>query len=157
MELLETKYPWFIFDFIIFLLLNVIVISLIYHRHLAIVLPSVWQMIILALAVFRLADIISNETITRPLRAPFIRYREKHHKQVEVPKSKGFEGAMGSLVYCPSCTGTWVAMALVYCNVFWPHITIIVAIIFALSGLERVLTSLINVLKKTPQVLDKIE
>jgi energy-coupling factor transporter transmembrane protein EcfT len=153
----DSKYPWYILDLFIFTAVNAVVIWLIYHRHLTFALPSVWLMIIFALAVFRLADIISNETITEPLRAPFVNIKEKQDKEVEVPKRSGFRGATGFLLYCPACTGTWVAMILIYFYIFWPHVAVIIGAIFALSGMERILTSLTNVLKKTPQVLDKIE
>ena len=143
----ETKYPWYILDIIIFIFINGVLLWQIGGRlsemHIS------WVHIAAAgLAVFRAANMISNEVVTKPLREPFVNIEHKHGKDVEVPKPRGFYGAMGSLIYCPSCTGTWIAMALFYAYVYWPGLTSAIIVILALSGLERLLTSTYNLLKK---------
>lgn len=95
------------------------------------------HLLILGLAVYRGANIISNEFITVPLRAHFVRRFEQDGKEIEEPYDQGFRGFLGSLLYCPSCTGVWVAMILVYSFLFWPAAATPVIIVLALSGLER--------------------
>ena len=102
----------------------------------------------LGLAVYRLANIVSNEQLTKPLREPFVDEKQRNGKMVEVPKGRGFLGAMGSLIYCPSCTGTWIAAILVNSFVVWPLPVKIIALIFALSAIERLFTMLGGYLKK---------
>src|SRR5258708_2453997 len=114
----NSKYPWYILDSIIFLGLNVLMIWLVRPEVFVFQIFNPWKVFLFGLAVYRAADIISNETITEPLRAPFVKITEEHGKEIEQPKKYGFKGAMGSLIYCPSCTGMWVAMVLVYAY-FW--------------------------------------
>ncbi len=93
---------------------------------------------ILGLAVYRGANILSNEFVTTPLRAYFVKDVETADgKTSEMPYETGLRGTLGSLLYCPSCTGVWIAMILTYSYVFWPGPASIVIFFLALSGLER--------------------
>ncbi len=109
---------------------------------------SYFSLLVLGLAVFRAAHIISNEVVTKPLRAPFVDTHKEHGKLVEEPKKSGFLGAMGLLIYCPSCTGVWIAAGFIYCYIFWPTQTFLVAAVFALSGLERLFSAALGHLRK---------
>jgi hypothetical protein len=141
-----SKYFWYSVDLVIFTGLNVFLIWELHARFYG--LHVTWlEFIILGLAVFRIANIVSNEQLTKPFREPFVDEKQQHGKMVEVPKKKGFMGAMGSLIYCPSCTGTWIAAIFVYSFVLWPRPVEIIALIFALSGLERIFTMLLGFLK----------
>jgi hypothetical protein len=107
-----------------------------------------FKLLVFGLAVFRSANILSNEAVTKPLRFPFVDYSQKGGKTVQQPKKFGFRGAMGLLIYCPSCTGVWLSAALVYFYVFFPAPTFIVALFFALSGVERIISAILDRLKK---------
>jgi hypothetical protein len=97
-----------------------------------------FRLLVLGLAAYRASNILSNETVTKPLRAPFVEEVEKDGKVVEEPKKRGFLGATGHLIYCPSCTGVWLSAALAYAYVFWPEPAYFIALILALSALERI-------------------
>ena len=143
----SNKYFWYGLDIIIFLGLNAFFIWRLGPRFSS--LHIAWiELLIFGLAVYRLANLISNEQLTKPLREPFVDEKEKAGKKVEVPKKHGFLGVMGSLIYCPSCTGTWIATVLVYSFVVWPWPVEIISLIFALSGLERIFTNLGGFMKK---------
>lgn len=89
-----------------------------------------WQFAILGLAVYRAANIVSNEFITTPVRAYFV-------DDEGYPYEKGFRGFAGSLLYCPSCTGVWLATLTTYSYLFWPGPTSVIVLLLALSGMER--------------------
>ena len=98
-----------------------------------------FRLLVLGLAAYRASNILSNETVTKPLRAPFVDEVEKDGKVVEEPKKQGFLGATGHLIYCPSCTGVWLSAALAYAYAFWPVPAYFIALMLALSALERIL------------------
>ena len=103
---------------------------------------------LLALAVYRGAHILSNEKITKPLRAPFITTHENTEgREIEEPLTTGLRGAIGALLCCPSCTGIWVATILVYGYLILPYPCSIIIIILALSAVERFLTMAFDFLK----------
>ena len=73
---------------------------------------------------------------------------KKGGKTVEKPKTSGFVGAIGLLVYCPSCTGVWLSAAIVYFYVFWPVQTFLVSLFLALSAIERIIAALLGWLRQ---------
>ena len=107
-----------------------------------------FQLVELGLASYRMANILSTEMITKPLRAPFVTEVHKEGKVVEKPKRKGLVGATGLLIHCPSCTGVWLAAALVYLYLFLPTPTFLLALILALSGIERIVSNVMLWYKK---------
>ena len=143
----SNKYFWYVLDGILFLLINIVLIWKLRPQLEHVNLSWMW-LVVFGLAVFRAANLISNEKVAAPLRAPFVDEEIKDGKKVEVPKPRGFEGAMGNLIYCPSFTGTWVSMILFYSWLAWPIPTQAVAAILALSGIERIFTLLSGYLKK---------
>ncbi len=144
---LNSKHPWYILDLVLFAAVNVVCLWLAKNRLQHFSPPQGWPLLLFGLAVFRGADVISNEKVTQALRAPFIKIEEKDGKDVEVPLEIGFKGALGSLLYCPSCSGVWVAMLLAYAYIFWPSVATVIIFILALSGMERIFTLLLNYLK----------
>ena len=143
----SPKHFWYLLDLLLFTGLNIFLLWK-FEPKLSGLTISWMNLVIFGLAVFRSANVISNEQVTKPLREPFVDEHDKGAKTVEVPKRSGFKGAMGSLIYCPSCTGTWVAMILFYSWILWPSPTQAVAIILALSASERIFTGVYDFLKK---------
>jgi hypothetical protein len=133
----KDMFPWLVLDMILFIVINWLLISKLNPHFEIIQYMSPIRLLILGLAVYRAANIISNEFVTTPIRAYFVHDVERNGKIVEEPLEKGFRGFIGSLLYCPSCTGTWIAMIVVYSYIFNPAITSIVALLLALSALER--------------------
>ena len=54
----------------------------------------------------------------------------------------GLRRAVGELLTCPFCLGTWIASGFIYGYVFTPRISRILASIFAVSGLADFLQQL---------------
>ncbi len=142
----DSKYPWYLFDMALFTVINGILLWVVGRTGKTIVITPFW-IIVVAFAVFRGANVIANERITQVFRSPFVKLVMKEGKEIEEPFVSGFRGAMGALLYCPSCCGIWVAMILVYGLIFFPSIFSIVVVILALSAGERILTTVIQYLK----------
>lgn len=140
-------YGWLFLDMFLFLTINLFLLKEL-NNYLINLNNLTWlQLFLLGLAAYRAANILSNETITKPLRRPFI--VEVHHdgKIVEEPKKKGFAGATGLLITCPSCTGVWLAAALVYFYILFPPQTLVIALLLSLSAIERVIARCLDRLK----------
>ena len=140
----RSVFRWLTFDMILFVLL--FIIAILYFDN---DLRDVWEIgyfevLVLGLATYRLANIVSTEKITKPLREPFVDEVIRDGEVVERPKREGFLGATGLLIYCPSCSGVWVAALLVYAYLLWPLATLLFAIILALSGIERIIANISN-------------
>lgn len=90
-------------------------------------------LIILGLATFKLARVISKDRVTSPLRAPFTEYVEPDGTSEVKEKSRGtgLQRAIGDLITCPWCMSPWVAGALTIGYVFKPRATRILTGIFA--------------------------
>jgi hypothetical protein len=143
----DRIFGWLKLDMAVFVAANAFLLVR-YHDRLA-SMPLGWfEVVVLGFAVYRMANVLSSEPVTKPLRAPFVKEEQHGSKVVERPKETGFRGAFGLLIYCPSCTGVWIAATVVYLYAFWPGPTFVVALIFALSGIERVLTVLVGKLKR---------
>ena len=65
----------------------------------------------LALATFALADTVVNEKVSTWLRQPFVEEDGEHHPVA--PKGRGMQRALGELLTCTRCAGTWGALVLV--------------------------------------------
>lgn len=134
----DRKFRWFTLDMVVFAVLNAVLLARFGDKLADIASIGPFRLLVLGLAAYRASNILSNETVTKPLRAPFVDEVEKDGKVVEEPKQQGFLGATGHLIYCPSCTGVWLSAALAYAYVFWPVPGYFIALILALSALERV-------------------
>jgi Protein of unknown function (DUF1360) len=90
---------------------------------------SVQDTVLVCLATHKASRLISKESVTSPLRAPFTRYEEPTG-EAEVNESARGDGArhaIGELVTCPFCLGVWVASALTAGLVFAPKVTRLVS------------------------------
>ena len=147
---MRTKpfFGWLTFDMIAFAVANYFLICRFSDRFVILNDITFLQLLILGLAAYRAANILSNEAVTKPLRAPFVDEARKDGKIVEQPKKTGFMGAVGLLIYCPSCTGVWLSALLVYAYVLWPAPTFLIALFLALSAIERIVCRLLDALKK---------
>ena len=133
----KNLFPWLILDMTLFTLINVLLIAYLHPRFELLGFITPMRLLILGLAVYRGANIISNEFVTTPIRAYFVHDVERDGEIVEEPYEEGFRGFAGSLLYCPSCVGVWVSATLVYSYLIWPGVASVVILILAASGLER--------------------
>ncbi len=140
-------FKWLTLDMIIFTAINAWLIFKFQNKFSILNELSYFKLLILGLAAYRAANILSNEPVTKPLRAPFIDEKIKDEKIVEEPKKTGFAGAFGLLIYCPSCTGVWLSTALVYFYIFFPEPTFVIAVALALSAIERIVAVTLGFIK----------
>ena len=91
--------------------------------------PALRDVVVLGVATHKLARLIARDTVTSPLRAPFVRYEGPGtaNELDESPRGAGARRAVGELVFCPPCVGTWVAAGLLVGYVHAPRPTRLVA------------------------------
>lgn len=90
-----------------------------------------------ALATQKLSRVITKDKVTSAFRAPFTEVEGKGGpgELEERAKGHGLRRAIGELLTCPFCFGTWIASGFIYGYIFSPRVTRTLASIFAVSGL----------------------
>lgn len=86
---------------------------------------TVQDTVLLCLATHKASRLISKESVTSPLRAPFTTYEEATGEAEvnESARGNGARHAIGELVTCPFCLGVWIASGLTAALVFAPRMT----------------------------------
>ena len=97
-----------------------------------------------ALATQKLSRVITKDKVTSAFRAPFTEVEGKGGpgEVEERAKGRGLRRAVGELLTCPFCLGTWIASGFIYGYVFAPRVSRTLASIFAVSGLADFLQQL---------------
>jgi len=95
------------------------------------------DLVLFAIATQKLSRVITKEKVTTAFRAPFTEVEGKGSagELEERPKGHGLRRAVGELLTCPFCLGTWIASGFIYGCIFSPRVTRTVASIFAVSGI----------------------
>jgi hypothetical protein len=75
---------------------------------------------VLSAAAFKAARTLSHDEVTSFVRQPFVR-GDAHSGEDEEPVKGGMEQAIGELVTCSRCAGTWVAAGLAVTQVIAPR------------------------------------
>jgi hypothetical protein len=75
---------------------------------------------VLSAASFKAARTLSHDEVTSFVRQPFVR-GDAHSGENEEPVQGGMEQALGELVTCSRCAGTWVAAGLAATQVLAPR------------------------------------
>ena len=78
------------------------------------------DLVVLSAATFKAARTLSHDEVTSFLRQPFVR-GEAHSGEDEEPVEGGIEQAIGELVTCTRCVGTWAATGLAATQVIAPR------------------------------------
>jgi hypothetical protein len=99
---------------------------------------------VLAMATFALADVLAKEKVSTWLREPFVE-EGADHKPVG-PEGDGLRHAIGELLTCTRCVGTWSALALVGLRTASPSAGRAAANVLALAGVNDVLQSAFRLL-----------
>jgi len=94
---------------------------------------------VMALATFTLADTLAKEKISTWIREPFVQ-EAADHKPVR-PEGGGLGYAIGELMTCTRCVGTWSALALVGLRTVSPAAGRTTAAVLALAGANDVAQS----------------
>lgn len=106
---------------------------------------------VLAMATFAMADVLAKEKVSTWLREPFVR-EEADHKPAAA-EGTGIRYAIGELLTCTRCVGTWSALSLVGLWTASPAAGQTAANVFALAGINDLLQSAFRLLaEKTDQV-----
>lgn len=105
---------------------------------------------LVAVATHKLSRVLTKDSITSPLRAPFVRYVEpagagEVNEQVRVG---GATHALGELLMCPLCLDVWVATGFVAGYAFAPRATRLVASVLAAAAASNTLHFGWDALKK---------
>ena len=95
------------------------------------------DLMLYAIATQKLSRVMTKGKVTTALRAPFTAVEGKGGagELEERPRGRGLRRAIGELLTCPFCLGTWIASGFVYGSIFSPAVTRTVGSIFAVSGL----------------------
>ena len=81
--------------------------------------PNWWQFALLALAAWRIFELIAEDEILN---------RPRRYVTAKLP------GKLEDFITCPFCAGFWIAVAWWVAWQIWPHGTLVVAVPFALSA-----------------------
>ena len=81
---------------------------------------SALDLVVLSAASFKAARTLSHDEVTSFLRDPFVRGRA-HTGEDEEPEEGGMPQAIGELVTCSRCIGTWVAAGLATTQILAPR------------------------------------
>jgi Protein of unknown function (DUF1360) len=78
------------------------------------------DLVVLGLASFKAARTVARDEVTSFIRQPFVR-GEAHSGEGEEPVEGGMAQAVGELVTCTRCAGTWVAAGLASTQILAPR------------------------------------
>ena len=97
---------------------------------------SPFDLLLLGLSTYRTGRMVAYERIAQPLREPVTETKPDFTGVGEtvVAKGHGVQLAIGELVSCPICVGTWAAAAMVYGLHFAPQPTRVVLSIMGATG-----------------------
>jgi hypothetical protein len=145
----DSRYMYYLIDTLVFLLINAVILTKVNINLQAMFASLQWTTIILlALGVYRLTDIITQESVTEFIRAPFMDRTVDGNKETWEISEHGIRGFFGILFSCNACMGVWVSMIVFYFFVFFPAETLVFMVIMALTGFERFFSKIYNFLEK---------
>lgn len=109
---------------------------------------SLVDLTLIALATFRLSRMIAFDRIMDPLRTPFTKVVNDNSGEGKTiaPRGTGVRQAIGQLLSCPTCIGTWVAAILVFFMLIVPDGTRVFLYVIAAVGLAEIFNSLTEAL-----------
>jgi hypothetical protein len=112
------------------------------------------DLVLLGLATLRLGRLAAYDKVFETWRLPIAETRpdESGAGDTVVPKGRGFQRALGELISCPICAGTWIAAALVYGLRIAPRFTRALLAIMSAVGLAEVFNGAIEALEWQAQV-----
>jgi hypothetical protein len=89
---------------------------------------------VMGLATFALAKLIAKEKVDAWVREPFLEERVGDDGVQRRPKGRRLRYAVGELLSCPRCVGSWSALGLVGLRVLRPREAQVVLPVFALAA-----------------------
>ena len=109
------------------------------------------------LATFRAGRLVAYDRVAEPFRDPVTETVPDEYEAGEnvVAEGAGVQKAIGELVSCPTCVGTWVGAGLVYGFRLAPGPTRLFASILAVSGLAELISAATEALSWSGKVARK--
>lgn len=104
---------------------------------------------LLGLATLRLSKAISEDEITAVVRAPVVQSVEGRPQ----PQGSGVRNALGRLLLCPTCTGTWVAALLTYALHLFPSYTRPFLAVMSASGMSQLSDAVLSLVYADRDIL----
>jgi hypothetical protein len=104
------------------------------------------DLVLLVFATLRMGRMLAYDLIMEPLRAPFTQTVPDGTgagDSVE-PKGRGMRRALGQLISCPICAGTWSAGLLVLAMYAWPGPARILITVMGVIGAAEVLNAAVE-------------
>ena len=83
---------------------------------------NVLDLVVLAGATFKAARTIARDDVTSFVRAPFVEGEAGAGQEEEPKRTGGMEQAIGELVTCTRCVGTWAAAGLTATQIVAPRV-----------------------------------
>jgi hypothetical protein len=113
-----------------------------------------FDLVQLALASYRLGRMVSYDKVFEPYRAPFTRTvpDPSGEGMTVVSKGSGRRQAIGELIACPICAGTWISAGLVYGLALAPRIVRPFLAIMSSIGAAELLDAATEALQWTGQL-----
>lgn len=112
------------------------------------------DLLMLGLSTYRLGRLTAYDKVAEPWRAPFTATRPDSSGagKTVVPRGTGVRRALGELVACPICAGTWIAAGLVYGLELLPRPTRVLMTIMSAAGLAELLNAVTEALSWSGRV-----
>ena len=94
------------------------------------------DVLLLGLAAQKVSRVVTKSRVMSVLRAPFTKYEGPagSGEVEERPRGRGIRRAVGELISCPFCMGTWITCSAIAGLVSRPRLTRSLAAIFAVSS-----------------------
>lgn len=111
------------------------------EREVAAIRP--FDLLMLGLSTYRLGRLVAYDKVTETLRLPVAK-TEPHPLgggETTAPRGVGVRRALGELITCPICSGTWIAAALVYALGLFPGPTRALLAIMSSIGIGEFLNA----------------
>ena len=114
---------------------------------------SAMQLVLLGFSTYRLGRLIAYDRVMEPFRQFFTDTVPDSTGAGESvnPKGEGFQQALGQLICCPICAGTWVAALLTYLLYLFPGPMMVFLTMTAAIGIAELLGALTEALSWSGQ------
>jgi hypothetical protein len=112
------------------------------------------DLVVLSGATFKAARTLARDEVTSFLRQPFVR-GQAHSGEDEEPVEGGMPQAIGELVTCTRCVGTWAAAGLTATQIIAPRFGRLLTWSLAAAGANDVLLAGFNALTGKANEIDR--
>jgi hypothetical protein len=142
----DSRNLWFLALFGTFMMLTVLMIIFFRNSPNVELFFSPINLLLFALASYRLGRIVAIDEVTQPFRVFFIDTIKTQSGLEELPKKNGLRGAVATLITSPDSVGFWISGLLVYSFIIWPSVIRLFMIVLAINGLGELFNSLVHFL-----------